>query len=317
MRLTSSSLERVDACPASVVLGGYPDQGIEAEHGKRNHVDAENGEVHPELKTLMDTMAAVEQETAFVVDTKHRRVVRTGKARRYGYMQKHDIGTTPDWIGVIADKPSHVRIIDFKSRRRVTHPRENLQIITQAVAVFETYGCNYVEAGLGYLDNGFYDSYEFSRFELPGMWARLEEVVRKANSAKPTQLQTGSHCEYCPSLLVCPAQRQAMQALVKDGDAIETALETMPAEKVASVYTQLIAAEKILERVRKAATRRIKREPIDMPNGKVLRMVESSTKKTDWEGLAFELEQHGKTLNDFQSRTFFTKLMITNKKEET
>lgn len=310
--LTSSSLERVNACPGSLVIGGYPDQGIEAENGTRNHVKAEMGDLHPKLKALMDVGEPfIKREAAFVLDTKARRVRSCEGFRAYGHLSPHEIGTSPDWIGRTSDWG--VRIIDFKSRKRVTHPRENLQIITQAVAVFETYGCNFVEAGLGYLDDGYYDSYEFSRFELPGMWAKLEEIVRKANAAKATQLQTGEHCQYCRALMVCPAQKQALTVLMTDGEAMEAAVATMPDAQVAKIHTTLLAAEKLLSRVDKAIRARARAAPVDLGNGKELRLVECTRNGFDADLAKEDLKKAGQDLAKYIKTSSYDQIRTVTK----
>jgi len=298
---TSSNLERVDTCPASVVLPGVPHQGIEADHGTRNHDKAEHGMLPTKLAALVDECTDQAREIAYVLDVKLRKVVRVREsARDYGELAKWEIGTTPDFIGRL--NATTYRVRDWKSSKLVTTPRQNPQLISQALAVFSYFGAAVVDAGFGYLSHDMDDACTWTAFEVPELWDRLERILVRGHNAKPDQLKTSSQCDYCRCLTTCPAKSAEVKSLATTfGVDIEASIDAMPAEQVGELYVKLKTFEKLVGRADEAVKARARREPLPLGGGKILRLIECEGRKSlDRERVAEFIASHGEDIDSFQ-----------------
>jgi CRISPR/Cas system-associated exonuclease Cas4 (RecB family) len=304
-------LARVDACPASLVLTQYPNTGIEAIQGTANHEALEDGtrELPERARWLKANLEGV-KEQSYVLDLRNCTARVSGVARGYGDLQPYEIGTTLDWWAFIS--PKKVRCLDYKSRERVTRARDNLQIISQAAALLSTQG-DEVEIGLVYLDNGESDLVTWTAFDSPMLWRRLRAVADKARNAKPTQLHTGSHCKYCPALTVCPAQRATLATFVD----VEAGIATMTPEQVGEAHIKLKTFEQMAKRVEEAIKLRVSREPVPLPDGKLLSLVECRGRdKDDVNAMKEKLSELGVDASQFRSRgNPYTQLKAVNRKE--
>lgn len=309
---TSSNLERVEICPASVVLPGYPHSGVDSAYGTKNHDKAERGDLPPRLlaMTLECVPETVRREVSIVLDVKRRVVARVSDgARKYGELAEWEIGTTPDFFGELS--PKRWRVRDWKSRQLVTTPSQNPQIISQALAIFATREAAIVDAGLGYLAHDTEDAHTFTVFDVPSMWDRLERILTRGNGAKPDQIHESGQCNYCRALTVCPAKRAA---IVQLGIELPTDLDHVPIEKVGEFHNALIAVEKIVERGRELVSARAKREPVPVGGGKVLQLVESSRRSLDAERTKAFIVEQGREVKDFEKVSTFTQLRTVKAK---
>lgn len=303
--LTSSMLERADACPASLVLPSYPHSGPEAARGTRNHAKAENHEtLPPTLYALVNELHNWRVEVPYVLDVKSRTARQCeGGARSYGELGEWDIGTTPDVIGVVRDR--HWRVRDWKSRKLVTVPRDNLQVISQALAIFTVHGAHSVDAGIGYLSSGEDDPHTFTAFDVPDMWERMRKLVERARAARPDQIREGDHCTYCPALTTCPAKRALATAFGVD---IEATIDGLPIEAVGALRAKVESFKKLIDRADGAIKARAAREPIPLGGGKVLRLVESHRTSLNQELVKAYLVERGEDVTQFEKRSEFTML---------
>lgn len=302
---TSSNLERVEICPGSVVIPGYSHSGVESAQGTRNHDKAERGDLPPRLKTLTLECSNAEREVSFVLDVKKRAVVRSSpRARDYGELADWELGTTPDFFGELAQLRAW-RVRDWKSRKIVTTPKQNPQIISQALAIFAAKGAAIVDAGLGYLANDQDDPYTFTVFDVPDMWRRLELILTLGHRAKPEQIHESEQCTYCHCLTTCPAKRAA---LVQLGVEMPTDLDHMPAEKIGQMHNMIVSLEKIIDRAKELVKARARREPIPVGGGKVLQLVESSRRSLDQDRMRAFIEESGADVKEFEKVTTYMQL---------
>lgn len=310
MSLSASSLERVEACPASTALPAAQYSGIAAETGTENHRVIEDvinaGGVPEKLRHLWEDPEtgspprAVHTEIAYVVDVSTRKVRRLGKLkshRDYGKLGGTEIATTLD-VEIVHDNA--VNVIDWKSRERTTPAERNVQIATQVCAVETHYG-KPVHAGLVYLDDWYADMASFSIFDSGERWSRLARIVAASGSGSP---KMGSHCKYCPAMVSCPAHRATLAAMLDVG----VAVEQMTPELVGEAWTKLKAIESMAERVDFAIRERARREPIPLPNGKHLRLVESSRTSQDAKAMAERLRALGEDPEKFKKTTTYTQV---------
>lgn len=301
---SASSLERVEACPASTALPHAPYSGEAAEQGTENHRVIEEvitaGGVPEKLADLWEGALTVETEVAYVIDVAKRTGRRLGKlptARDYGEVGPTEIAMTLD---VLLTKPGEVVIIDWKSRTRVTPSERNLQIAAQMCAVEAVHGMT-GWAGLVYLDDMYRDLAPFSVFDSGARWSRLARLVEREGTGQPV---AGSHCRYCPALVHCPTQRAALAAF-SDGP---LGVESMPVARIGELWVQLDTIEQMLEQARAAARERARREPIPLPSGKYLRLVESSRTSNDARAMEARLRELGEDTERFKKTTTYTQV---------
>jgi len=297
-RLTSSMLERASECPASLVLPQYPHTGIEAAHGTKNHAKAEK-ELPFGLSHLVADLTERENEAAYVLDVKNEtaRKCEPG-ARNYGELDEWEIGTTPDLVGRIAG--SHWRVRDWKSRKLVTVPRDNLQVISQVLAVFSVHRAAVVDAGIGYLSSGEDDPHTFSAFDVGDLWAKLRRVVQRAVGATPDQIREGDWCTYCPALSACPAKKALATAFGVD---IEGTIDGLPIEAVGVLRAKVESFKRLIDRADEAIKARAKRGPIPLGGGKVLRLVECAGRKSlDQDKVKAFLIANGEDVENYMKR---------------
>lgn len=307
--LSASSLERVESCPASEALPHAPYAGEAAETGTENHRVIEEvinaGGIPDALADLFAGAEQVHTEIAYVIDVVARTSRRIGKlaaARDYGKLGATEVAMTLDVEIVHADR---IAVIDWKSRSRVTPAERNLQILAQMCAVESHYGLSGV-AGLVYLDNMERDMAPFSLLDSGARWSRLARIVERAGKGTPS---AGSHCRYCPALLACPTQKAALTTFM----GAELA-DDLPVERLGEIWVELQALEAKAEQVRKAIQLRARREPVPLPSGKLLRLVESSRSSYDAKAMAAELSSRGVDPEQFKRVSYFDKVTETKGK---
>ena len=141
----------------------------------------------------------------------------------------------------------------------------------------------------------------FSIFDSGERWSRLARIVAASGSGSP---KMGSHCKYCPAMVSCPAHRATLAAMLDVG----VAVEQMTPELVGEAWTKLKAIESMAERVDFAIRERARREPIPLPNGKHLRLVESSRTSQDAKAMAERLRALGEDPEKFKKTTTYTQV---------
>lgn len=305
--LSASGLERVEHCPASVVLPQMPHTGEDALAGTHNHVEAET--TTPEkLRHLVAGLTDVERETSYVLDTHKRTSNLTGHNREYGERGPDTVGVTLDVAGRL---PNNIwRVIDWKTRKRVTHARDNIQLVCQALAIFYAHNAFEVEVAIGYLDNGEVDRHTWSLYDIPAMWDRVRRIVQRAKDAQPDQVHSGPWCDYCPALVSCPRQRALATSFGMPED-----LESMSPEKVGELYAILGPLEKRIDQAKKLVNNYARSRPVPLPDGKELALVECTRSNVDGKGAIARLEEHGLFTGDLRGTTTFTQLRVRNRKE--
>lgn len=318
MSLSSSSLERVAACPASTRLPQHRFTGDDAKYGTRNHDEVEAG---TKQVRALEGVTISETEPSYVIDVKKRTVTQTGHHRQYGELGEWQIGTTPDLVGLRSDNTLIVR--DYKSRKRVESAATNLQVRTQVLAVATVAKASSVNAGLIYLNDGEEDLADFGLVDFSAIWADLTSICQRIDEIKSLPLEqlkfnAGSHCTYCDGLLVCPTQRAMVkvfssQTEVLTQEDLTAKFMAMTDEQIEIADDQIHIIDRMLEMAKSARFARLEVGPVKLKGGKYLKLVSSSNKRTDWPKLDDFCKDHGAALSDFQSKVTYQKPMRTNK----
>lgn len=306
IRLSASMLERVEQCPASVALPQSPHTGDDAMRGTSAHAAAET--TTPEQHAaLLDGLTEVEHESSYVLDVAHRSARRTGHRRDYGELPAGSVGVTLDVEGSV--DTGRWRVIDWKSRKRVTSAARNLQLACQALAVFAVHSATEVEVVLAYLDNGEHDRHTWTLFDAPALWDRLDVVVAHAATARPDDVHSGGWCDYCPALVHCPRQRALVATF-----GIPDSLDHLTPEVVGEFYTKIGPLEKLLDQAKKLVSAYAAHTPVPLPGGRELGLVECHRASIDGKAALARLSEHGIQTADLTRETTYTQLRTHNRK---
>jgi hypothetical protein len=252
VRLSSSSLQRSIACPASTVLPHslYRPENVEkaANRGTIIHSFLEEYTIGvprevalsrvPEgpIRTTcsnIDLLSLIrpntEAEAAYVYDTikQEFRFIGYGLKREYGDIRPNiDI---PGTIDVQIRNTPLAIVSDYKTGSYpVPHPRENAQLLFFAAAVYNTNpGIEMVQAEIiRILGNGSYkvDRSNLKSINLDSFHDVIEKLqltrskLGKKKKLTVKDVNEGEHCKFCPAQKYCPAKRKKKDGKVKPGD---------------------------------------------------------------------------------------------------
>lgn len=304
VRISGSALERVEACPVSG--GALPSSGRTTEaslHGTENHAKVERGLVdgvahRPVVAEVLAGSSAYDAEVAFALDVEEgtARVLGVGLGRNYAGLRPGEIPLTTDLI--VRDRQE---VWDWKSRKRVTTPGDNLQLLAAGLACHLAFGWEEVKVGIGYLDNGHTEVATLGALELVAAQRRIQTLVRRAREATPeTAPHTGPWCEYCPSMSWCPAQSRLALAVIGELDGMSAAMAEWTPDQAGRAWEKLEQIEAIAERVRDALKMRARKESLPLSGGKRLVLVECERRGTDNAAMAARLSELGEDMSKYQ-----------------
>lgn len=288
MSLSGSGLERAQACPTSLALPQTPSTGEPAIKGTENHDTIEGGlAVGGDLSALpqvvqdaMKDAVWVETEIAFALDVEKETVRVIGRriGRKYGPLQPSEIPLTVD---AVIGKNGSLHVWDWKSRKRVTPAKKNLQLRAAAVAVLTWNDAREVQAGIGYLDDGYLDVTTLDAFDAASFFADMRTLLNKVGAAQALMatgttppVHAGPWCEYCPAMAWCPAHARLAMQMIGELDSVNKQIAFMTAEQVGKAWTLLQQIELLSDKVKESLKLRAQQGIIPLPSGKRLAMVE-------------------------------------------
>lgn len=176
-----------------------------------------------------------------------------------------------------------LRIIDWKSRERVTDVLENWQM---RIGTMGATGCEDMGAAedaemiLGYLDDGEMDTCTVDYMTVSAWWSDLFALRdRLARHSDTHQIHEGSWCKYCPAMVSCPAKTQLALAMIGELN-VAGQISELSDEQCGRVWEKARSAKDIVERVIDAVKERARTSPVPLPNGKRLVLVEQRGRET-------------------------------------
>jgi len=278
---TGSAVERAMACPASCVLSRAGHTGGAAIHGSEQHKEIEDGDTsRPVVRRVLEGATDVRHEVSYALDVERRTVreIGVGLGRDYGPLADTEIALT---IDIECRKDGVVWVGDWKSRSRVAAVGSNWQIRCAVIAVMARHGVDAVIGFLGYLDDSELESDPFDAFHVMAWWGELRsmlERIRKAAdvvaSGTVPDVNSGTWCQYCPSLPHCPAHTRLALSMLGELDGIDKAIGELTVEQCGRAWELLKRYDVLADRVRETIRSRARREMVPLSNGRRLALVE-------------------------------------------
>lgn len=300
---TGSSLARAIACPASCALPASRSTSAASIQGTANHTAIELAIVSGNLEALPAVAReCIADGEIIAVERTYALDIANGTARHLGDRLERDYsgrreGEVCATIDLVVRLPSgRIRVVDWKSRKRVTAVRDNWQMRAAALSALqaETSADGVAEAVLAYLDDGETDGCEVDAFDATAWWRELRSLHSALHdAAAASRVHEGPWCEYCEAAPFCPAKTRLAVAMLGELADIETQALEMSLEQAGRAWDKAKDIEALLERVQRALRERAKREPLPLANGRRLALVESSRTSLDTAAAKALLEAHG------------------------
>lgn len=329
MNPSASSLERAVACAPSFALNQIPTTGAGAINGNDNHGDIEDGLAEGDLagqpgvvKQALEGAIEVDVEVAYALDVVSEtvRVIGRRLGRNYGTLGPSEIALTLDAKVV---RPDGTYVYDWKSRKRVSPARRNLQLRAQCVAVMKADGISTVTGAIGYLDNDDVDAHVFDAFDVPSFFDDMRKMLSRIIAARALvakggtpEVHAGPWCEYCPAVAFCPAQTRLALVMIEALVDVNQHVAFMSTEQAGLAWMKLRQIQSLADKVEEALKLRAKQEVVPLPNGKRLALVQSSRRSVDSKKALARLEKAGLETNDLYKTTHFDVVREVNLKPE-
>lgn len=229
----------------------------------------------------------LESEATYELDVNLQtaRAIHIDKPRDYPY-NAHCFYGTADLVGFSEDGGT-VIVIDIKTGRRLAdHARDNWQLRFLAVAAAAAHGAKDAKVALAYVNEAGDVEFEWAEFtsldladymeELSWLDSTLLKVSEAVASGYAIDLAIGSHCDWCPALLNCPAHMDTMKSMDADLAATRGELDQLSPESLGKLYDRLSAYETILKEVRSSFRTMANSGPIEIGDSKQLRFVSNN-----------------------------------------
>jgi len=107
----------------------------------------------------------------------------------------------------------------------------------------------------------------------------VEARALVASGRVPETFPSEDGCRYCPALAFCPAHismARSVLATTWDPATVTSAIEAMTIEEAGALWLKLKSGEKMLEAIGKSLRARAEAEPLSLPDGRVLKMVQQT-----------------------------------------
>jgi hypothetical protein len=346
--ITASGIERMLACPASVILPKVHRTNEQAARGTEIHryvnavlsgTPAETAiasvpEDHRETCSQIDwrglggDLRDVRSEVSYALNVRDRTArelgVNIGRDYARFELDEWDVVGTLDIEGTrIDDVPV---IDDLKSGWvDVTPLDENGQQRFFGAVKYVMTGSPDVEIRIAkLLEDGTIrpKSHTLTAFDSEEFIDELEKGVSRVHEARRIYLAGGTpnvtmgdHCRYCESMASCPAYSRLALAVVGETTELAKSVATITPVQRGLAWTKARALEDILESVLKALKAAARQEPFPVGEGKVVRAVASGSSSFDVGAATALLRSFGASeaqISGLYRRTSFDVIRETN-----
>lgn len=308
---SGSKLHLAFICPASAVLPHHAHTSGAGTSGTWKHrfVELARGgafaqalEAVPEEyrtacaaipESLFETLAGwgAELALAYDVETRQARIIGRGIEREYGPVAPTEMVLSLDYDALDGDT---VRLADLKTgRSHVPPPERNWQLRLGALALSRVHGVDRAEAWLAFAREGddeprwvsaTWDAVDLASFaeELEQLHRRIQGARAALERGETPRLTVGEQCRYCPARVSCPAQAALVKRMAGQPEEVVKDLKALVTAETAGIAWQRLKAAKLVLRDVEAALYAFAAEtPVDLGDGRVLRMAETRRETLD------------------------------------
>lgn len=307
--ISASSLARVIACPASAVLPAVVTVGDAAERGTDihafmrrvlggvprstalEHVSPENRVTCEgiDFAKVVEGLSEVRSEVSYALHAESLEVREIGRniGRNYPseYVGLDRLPWLPGTLDMEGFRADGVPVVeDFKTGQPVDAAAENPQLFFFALVRRALTGANEVEIRIRYVrEDGrtYVDRHVADVFELDSFAADLERTashvcrLHTGVEKQDVTVRPGSQCRYCPAITSCPAHVALARAMSDEITAIDARIREMTPAERGNAWIKAKMIEGLLEHVITGLRECAIAEPTPLPDGKVLRLIES------------------------------------------
>ena len=200
------------------------------------------------------------------------------------------ISGTYDWL--MLDRGDTPTLVDYKGSMRTTPAKDNLQLAFYAACVAKAHGYRQMHVELRYIhDDGqvFRDRATLDEWDLAYSLDRVSRIAADVASARAAYeaghlpaMSIGTHCSWCPSLRMCPAQITALREVLDNG--AREALDTvgLTPELAGQAWVRIEGVIALADRIKSALRERAVTEGgLPLPDGDRLAAVSVSRATID------------------------------------
>jgi len=242
---------------------------------------------------LLDGAVAIEVDLAHVYDPEFDTaapIVVDGH-RAYTTDARHIPGTL-DWL--VTREGGRLEVVDFKGVGQVDAARDNAQLALYALQVARSRDLDEIGVAIAYVqadgtvvwDRAVLDIFDLAEAasRVRAVWRRVEEARAEVAAGRLPSTRMGDHCTWCPALRRCPGHITLARELAADTRTVDEAvaeLVRLDDEAAGVAWMRMERVEAVLEAVRKSLRARVMHRPVPLPDGQVLRAVESHPRSLD------------------------------------
>lgn len=199
---------------------------------------------------------------------------------------------TLDWLVTRAD--GRLEVVDFKGVSQVAPATHNLQLALYALQVARARDLDEIGVAIAYIrpdgdvawDRDVLDVFDLAEAatRIREVWRRVEEARAEVAAGRLPSTRMGDHCTWCPALRRCPGHITLARELAADTrtvDEVVAELVRLDDEAAGVAWVRMERVEAVLEAIRKSLRARVMHRPVPLPDGQVLRAVESHPRSLD------------------------------------
>lgn len=302
---TASSLERAAACPASCAIpvrvrasSSAAERGNEIHHFIETvlakHDTRENALAKVPIEwrgtcaaldwgalTADMEPSSLEAESAYALNYVDGRARLLGRSigRNYPKTPDEEITGTNDIEGMHANGITPI-IADVKTGQPVTACRENWQMRYHAYVQHRIVESPDVIARVLYVqENGAVtiDEHAFDPADHADTLDGISDIFRRIKEVRLDELQVfpGDWCKYCPAYLACPAKTALVKSLAPELESIDQLVQEMTVEQLGAAWAKLEQIKPLVKRIDAALKDAARTQVITLPDGRVLKEIDS------------------------------------------
>lgn len=329
-RASASTADRTFACPAWLELPhvetdpGYPARRGTAIHGyvagryhgvdalaalravpEESRKDCAAVDVEPLFAYLASlTGVRFRTEVALAYDVETDTGVELGEnlGREYGELPDSTMPGATDFFAIDGEAGY---VVDVKTGQDVSPPEVNGQLLSLAVAAARAFGLSFVHVALAYHSGQtgewrflhvFYTSIDIDNAadKMRAAYVRRLQARAAVAGATVPEVHPGDHCRWCPAALSCPDKVALVRNLPTELMALDKANNSglLTYEQLGAAWPEVQRWKQAIERIEDGIKEVARDNPLPLPNGKRLVMVEQAREYIAADAASAVLAEH-------------------------